>query len=364
MVLKASTLSSIPPMTETNHEAAMILESRIPKKTSRRILSCSWVFPVLCGLLGALALSTAFSTRSTGSHSHIQSLALGYQPETVMVENSGVPSIPMIQPQLEEHRPIAEKSNMCVPGGGFSGFWFTLGQLQSLGESKSSFNYYCYSAGCLCVAAFLADLPVDQVLDVSLTAQALWQNGNITRFQVVPYFVDEMIELMVKQDKHLREKFDDSLLAGTNATCSIREKNDDDRAFIPYKWLDSLRIITGVKRDSGWGLDAAVRTPTPDNIHGLDSESSSSALASFRKMLLQTVWIPFAIGDKLFLENHIDGAFVRRRVEHQCQHSVDFVYQFDLIWHSLNTNLSKDLAMSFLEKGRHHEAISSASSSI
>ena len=57
----------------------------------------------------------------------------------------------------------AGPSSVCLPGGGFSGFWFHLGYLHSLEERQREhqrghqadpvllhdYDYYCFSAGCL-----------------------------------------------------------------------------------------------------------------------------------------------------------------------------------------------------------------------
>lgn len=45
----------------------------------------------------------------------------------------------------------AGPSSVYIPGGGFSGFWFHLGYLQSMNMDNHlhDYDYYCFSSGCL-----------------------------------------------------------------------------------------------------------------------------------------------------------------------------------------------------------------------
>jgi hypothetical protein len=45
----------------------------------------------------------------------------------------------------------AGPASVNLQGGGFSGFWFHLGYLQTFGDRHDlhDYDYYCFSAGCL-----------------------------------------------------------------------------------------------------------------------------------------------------------------------------------------------------------------------
>jgi hypothetical protein len=86
-----------------------------------------------------------------------------------------------------------EQNSVYVPGGGFSGFWFTLGRLQSL-PTPTSMNYYCYSAGCLGVVATLVNRSMNEMLDSALEIQSKWDRAEISRFSVVPLFLDDLLQ--------------------------------------------------------------------------------------------------------------------------------------------------------------------------
>jgi hypothetical protein len=116
-----------------------------------------------------------------------------------------------------------------VIGGGFSGFWFHLGFFHSI-PNLGDYDFYCFSSGCLskCSHSFwigpsvvairlsyltmysqnaglktpmlligillaFTDRTVDEVLDAGFLSQELMLAGNLTRFDVVERFVDEML---------------------------------------------------------------------------------------------------------------------------------------------------------------------------
>jgi len=215
--------------------------------------------------------------------------------------------------------------SICVPGGGFPGFWFTYGQLQSAKEVASSHSLQCYSSGCLCVVAFLADLPVLGLLGVATDIQAQWQSGLITRFEVVPRFIDQLIDLIVS------------------------EKHGSNNA----EWLAPLRVITGRRHPEGWGLIPTTRSP--------DIEKDAW-VQSLRQLLLQTTWIPGATANDLFLDDHIDGGFVSGQVWNQCGSTIEAVYTWEILWHCFNANLSKDQAIYFYKAGLENGRSASSSS--
>lgn len=159
-------------------------------------------------------------------------------------------------------------SCLYIPGGGFSGFFYTMGRLQGKAKKESDVAYYCYSAGCLATTATLADISVSEVYEKALDIQMQWRAGAITRFQVVEEFVDYV--LSTGNDRTL----DETALARLHVITS------EDVAF-EKAWFPKLQTT--------------VRAP--------------QSLEELRTMLLQTMWIPGATGNGLMLNQHLDGGF-------------------------------------------------------
>ena len=135
---------------------------------------------------------------------------------------------------------ITNTTNICVPGAGFSGFWFSLGRLHALEQSalpylasqqylytehnpivqlhdaindtfhdpayqngftdnrirmKPYYSYTCFSAGCLG-----ATIAIFQHIKISNyrychRSSRLWQGRVIGRYQAVEYFIEEILAI-------------------------------------------------------------------------------------------------------------------------------------------------------------------------
>jgi hypothetical protein len=217
------------------------------------------------------------------------------------------------------------KNTVCVSGGGFSGFWFTLGRLQNgiirptttttdyeIGISLHHNNtndhinrilhvtytrkeYYCYSSGCLGVVAALSRYSMEDMWNMAYNIQLQWKSGQLDRYAVVTAFVDDLLF-----GRRQQSATNTSLLQN-NSTIRLNPMD-----------LSSLNIITSVK-SRWWGVQPSIRTP--------------ESLQELRTMLIQTTWIPFAIGNDLWYENHMDGASSQMSL--QCWFSIrlGFVYE-------------------------------------
>ena len=194
------------------------------------------------------------------------------------------------------------ENTVYVQGGGFSGFWFTLGRLHSIPDPMDK-TYYCYSAGCLGVVAHFRNFTMDRMYEVALTSQHKWKNGDIDRFAVVEDFLGQLLA--------------------------------DSPSFSWGPLLSKLKIITSVK-DGYFGLKPSIRTPSnKEELHN---------------MLLQTTWIPFATGADLWLDDHMDGAF--SITDHpKCQHEVGLMFDLEMYAHVVNVNLGKDKVEKFWNAG-------------
>jgi hypothetical protein len=138
----------------------------------------------------------------------------------------------MFQIRLEQGRLLVSSSHKYLflhvsnnnAGGGFSGFWFHLGYLQSFSLSNlQQHEFYCYSSGCLgeffhkctfCEKGYiiifsfshlsvllmllgvllaLQQTPLDKVIDAGFGLQSAWERGIVSRFELIDKFFDEII---------------------------------------------------------------------------------------------------------------------------------------------------------------------------
>ncbi|KAL7560064.1 hypothetical protein ACA910_016126 [Epithemia clementina (nom. ined.)] len=319
--------------------------------------NCVWWIVVLLSVAVASPLGRSFQNKNGNSVSFYQKS-----------------SFPRAQDELITAESRNKQPALCIRGGGFPGFFFTFGQLQSLREA-SSYDYYCYSAGCLCAVAVLADLPFEQVMGLAANAQDKWKRGEISRFQLVPHFVDEMIDqiLLLAQKA---EKASTTVVLDSNLTNMVVDSQppltrpnatttDHDNK---YWWLHSLRIVTGRLNDGakGGALAASFRSPAELIDNDLVSTSSikystssksepkSSWTKTLREMLIQTTWIPGITGNDLFLENHLDGGFVFGQMRHKCDRILEAPWTWELLVNTFNTNLSREQALYFWKAGLEH----------
>jgi hypothetical protein len=240
-----------------------------------------------------------------------------------------------------------------VPGGGFSGFWFSLGRLQSLRRKQQQRQslrhpqdhleelrpqqppthhhhkdrFVCYSAGCLGVVATLLDRhSMSELYAIARAIQVEWAEGRLHRYQVVEAFVDALLDGVGEGDED-----------GHDVWKAIR---------------DQLFIVTTVPTPAGlW--EARMRQPHD--------------AASLKTMLLQTTWIPLAVGSSFTHLGHLDGAF--STLQHpSCRRRVGLAGPFDvskdgtgvlsdmwMLWsNTLNVNLAKEDVENLWQMGLDH----------
>lgn len=168
-----------------------------------------------------------------------------------------------------------KKSVVYVPGAGFSGFFYSLGRLQSLQRHEVSqrnneteslteetpFEYYCFSAGCLALVASLMEIPLGMAVDLAHTSRNRWMNSEIGRYSVVEDFVERLLA-----DEHK---------SAENGICNLIQDNATTHHRI-QQHLPRINIIT-----SSWNKNSfvsqSVRTP--------------STIYHLKEMLIQTTWM-------------------------------------------------------------------------
>ena len=201
--------------------------------------------------------------------------------------------------------------SVYVSGGGFSGFWFTLGRLNSVQDLMDR-DYYCVSAGCLAVVAVFQNYTVHEMIDKAEDARSGWMNGKLNRYEVVPRFLDNML----------------------NASAS---PSNNHRIWKNDQVLSKINIITTVPHSQWpWGGQVATRNPT--------------SMEDLRTMLLQTTWIPFAVGQSWWHLGHMDGAF-SLFYHPRCASTVRLPINLDLISNALNIGLDREKATEYWELG-------------
>lgn len=223
-------------------------------------------------------------------------------------------SLHPVKPSLELSRfltsqKVVEKDSVCVSGGGFSGFWYIIGRLQTIPDPLEK-SYYCYSAGCLGLVASFLNIAMEDIHDMAIDIQTRWKKGEISRFEVLPTFVDQMLQYTHDDNKNAPESEE-------------------------FEFLGRLNVLTTVR--NGWlGLRTSTRTP--------------SSIQSLRTLLVQSAWIPFATGDGIFHHGHMDGAFFLPG-HPRCEISVGLPVDIDIVANVVNMNLSADKVQQFWKLG-------------
>lgn len=82
-----------------------------------------------------------------------------------------------------EELPKLKDNALYVRGGGFAGFFYTLGWLDA-NPDDTDFDYYCYSGGCLSVVSHLLGVSLDTTLDTGAELQRRWFAGDLSRYEL------------------------------------------------------------------------------------------------------------------------------------------------------------------------------------
>lgn len=189
-----------------------------------------------------------------------------------------------------------------VPGGGFSGFWSSMGRLRSINDPSTK-NFLCYSSGCLGAVAALTSYTREQLIDMAISIQDGWKNGTVWQYDVVELFIDELLS-----DQTLRNE---------------------------PSHLSSLNIITSIP-DPAFGFHAEIHKPMD--------------FIQLKTLLLQTTWIPHATASHFSHLGHLDGGF--SSLQHpSCKNAIGLTRDKDIVLNTLNVNLNRDLALEFWDRG-------------
>lgn len=192
-----------------------------------------------------------------------------------------------------------------MPGNGFGGFWFTLGRLSSI-ENLESKEFYCFSAGCLGLISLLHKRNFTSVLERATSLQDLHKDGQISRYDIVPMFIDFLIP---------------------DAATYESQPN----------LFSNVHIITTKRNDLGFGIVADYRT--------------ARSRQDLALLLRQTAWIPAVTGDDLWLDGNMDGAF-SIPMHPVCEDvQLSKLPHVEVSKHALNPYLDGELATQFWKDG-------------
>jgi hypothetical protein len=219
-----------------------------------------------------------------------------------------------IRNQYSAKLSFPENDCIYVSGGGFSGFWFSLGRLHTIPEPEKA-HYVCYSAGCLGVVATLANQTMQELYETASTIQKHWQSGDLHRYHIVDTFVDKLLDSS-------SSSFDESKLSALHIMTSTTTPSSDDDA-------DSSSSPFGL-------LQASMQTPTD--------------MEHLKTLLMQTTWIPLVVGSEYTHDGHMDGFFSMWQ-HPTCNKYVGLAPNVDLFFNALNVNLGAQSVEKFWNMG-------------
>jgi len=218
----------------------------------------------------------------------------------------------------EEHHP----PSIYIPGAGFSGFFYTLGRLQALADMNSSlsYDYYCFSAGCLALMTHILDFPIHPIIEIAHSSRNRYLSGEISRYDVVENFVNQLL--------------DEDAAMQTNTSIPYNERIQRLQDVLPR-----INVIT-----STWDKYSFIISQRQDK---------PTSVKYLKRMLLETTYIPLITGDSLGILDedqnfryHNDGAFAGLLQSllvttelfdpSKYRHSLLLPWRFDILINGLN----------------------------
>lgn len=243
-----------------------------------------------------------------------------------------------------------------IPGAGFSGFFYTLGRLHSIHSSATEQyddEYYCFSAGCLALVATLMEVPLDRAVEMAHASRKKWITGEIGRYDVVKYFVDELLYDRTFADSSRLTQCNSKTETKKQMQCNLSNSTQHIWSVGPqhkiYQHLSKINIITSTWKGNPI-ITQSIRSP--------------STVLELKQMLLQTTWIPFITGPTLgdideFGNYHNDGAFAAllhgwsmfKENAGTEQYTLKLPWDAELLYNGLNIVLDHDKAIRFWNIG-------------
>ncbi|CAJ1962713.1 unnamed protein product [Cylindrotheca closterium] len=204
----------------------------------------------------------------------------------------------------------AGPGTIYIPGGGFSGFWFHLGYLQSM-KDLHEYEYYCFSSACLGILAVLMDHTADDVMDAALLAQERWQDNHISRFDLVENFLETLVPTS-DDDSHDQEQL--------------------------QQILSKIKILV---------------TTTENGVEVLQATNRDELL----DLMIKTTWVPALTGWG-FLTDHkdvyLDGGF-SRYLHPDCEYVLELPMVWETLVHTFTPSLTRETIRELWNVGYEYE---------
>jgi hypothetical protein len=186
-----------------------------------------------------------------------------------------------------------------LTGAGFSGFWYHLGLLQGSPNLHQQ-DFYCYSSGCLSLVLAFLNSTVDNTYDTSYSIQQAWLQGNITRYDMVDWFLQDVV-------------------------FPVYEMN----------FLPRIHVLV---------------TTASQGVH----IETASSLEELKDLLIKTTWIPYVTGEGVMSgeeDYYLDGGF--SRVLHPtCETNLRVPVTWKTTIHTLDPGFDRETALDFWRMGR------------
>lgn len=198
-------------------------------------------------------------------------------------------------------------SLFSMKGSGFSGFWYHLGLLDQMSDDLHQYEFYCYSSGCLSLVLAFMNVTVERAFDTSYSIQQAWLQGNISRYQMVEWFLDDLLE------------------------------GHHEPTFLPRIAV----LLTSAKK-------------------GVEIQSATN-LSELRTLLKKTTWIPFVTGQGVMMHEddfYIDGGF--SRVLHpECERTLPVPFTWKTLIYTLDPSFNRETALNFWSMGNMRRSVAS-----
>ena len=204
-----------------------------------------------------------------------------------------------------------EEDCIFVPGGGFSGFWFSLGRLQSI-ENPYDETFVCYSAGCAGVVATLLHHHQQnhreindrenlvELYEMARSIQVEWQEGNLHAYKVVETFIDRLLESAPVEDDDNEDStlFYETIRSNLNIlTTGFEQERQQQQQHKTKNTSTKCLLYSGAQ------------TLVPQSIVARAELRRPYDVSILKEMLMQTTWIPLATGSSWTHKGQMDGVF-------------------------------------------------------
>lgn len=170
-------------------------------------------------------------------------------------------------------------------------------------EDFANYDFYCYSSGCLSLVLAYLNTTVDDAFGTCRGIQKGWLNGSLSRYQIVDYFLEDLVP-----------KADSSRL----------------QLLLPHLNILLTTATNGVQVGQATNHEELV------------------------DLLVKTTWIPLVTGNGILRqdgESYIDGGF--SRVLHPpCEHTARVPVTWDTYVNSLNPGFGRETAFGLWQMGK------------